>query len=97
MQVGVLFPAVSILYFNFRFTSLQMLRTDGAVDWEFFTIGEGLAREYFLAVANHMKILPNGIKTYEVDSVIYKWNWNLFVPFQCIKTYGATKWTGLAG
>ena len=88
---------VNGVFLNFRFHSLQRIRTDGAVDWEFFNVGEGLAREYFLVVANHVKILPNGVKTYVLDSVIYKWNWNLFVPFQCIKTYGAKKWSALSG
>ena len=80
-----------------RFQSLQKIRTDGALDWEFFVIGTGLRREYFLVVANNVRILPNGQRTYEVESVIYKWNWNLFVPFQCIKTNGAKKWTALVG
>eukprot|EP00794_Sanderia_malayensis_P006818 gene6818-7587_t len=80
-----------------RFVSFQRLRTDAAVDWEFFSIGEGLATEYFLAVANNFKIDRNGRKNYLVDSVIYKWNWNLFVPFQCIKAHGANKWTAIKG
>lgn len=84
----------------FRFRSFQKLRTDGAVDLEFFVIGQGISREYFLAVANHVKNMQ-GVqgtqKVYEVDSIIYKWNWNIFVPFQCIKTYGAKKWTAVSG
>ena len=81
----------------FRFQSLQKLRTDGAVDWEFFKVGQGLAQEYFIAVANHVKVLPNGAKTYEIESVIYKWNKDLFVTFQCVKTFGAKKWTAIHG
>lgn len=84
-------------YLYFRFNSLQKLRTDGAVDFEFFKIGQGLSQEYFLAVANQQKILPSGEEKYDIDSVIYKWNWNVFVPFQCIKTYGAKKWTAITG
>jgi len=80
-----------------RFSSLQRLRTDGAVDFEFFTVGKGLAKEYFLAVANYVKVLPNGEKVFEVESVIYKWNWNVFVPFQCLMTNGAKKWTAITG
>ncbi len=80
-----------------RFVSFQKLRTDAAVDWEFFSIGDGLATEYFLAVANHFKMDKSGNREYIIDSVIYKWNWNLFVPFQCIKAYGARKWSALKG
>ncbi|XP_012553483.3 uncharacterized protein LOC101236068 [Hydra vulgaris] len=83
--------------FTSRFQSFQKLRTDGAVDWEFFSIGEGVSTEFFLAVANFVKVLPNGQKKYDIDSVIYKWSWNLFVPFQCVKTYGAKKWTAIKG
>lgn len=80
------------------FKSFQKLRTDGACDWEFFSIGEGLATEYFLAVANHIVYDKNiGKFALAVDSVIYKWNWNVFVPFQCIKTTGAHKWTAITG
>ena len=80
-----------------RFDSFQKLRTDGALDWEFFTIGEGLATEYFLAVANNAKYDKAGKLNHEVDSVIYKWNWNMFVPFQCIRTNAALKWTAIQG
>ncbi|XP_066920173.1 uncharacterized protein [Clytia hemisphaerica] len=80
-----------------QFRSFQKLRTDGAIDLEFFVIGRGITREYFLAVANHVKVVPGLGKTHEVDSIIYKWNWNLFVPFQCIKTNGAKKWTAVTG
>jgi len=73
------------------------LRTDGAVDFEFFVIGQGISREYFLVVANQVRVLPGIGRTYSVDSVIYKWNWNLFVPFQCIRTNGAKKWTAIGG
>ena len=67
------------------------------MDFEFFVIGQGISREYFLVVANQVKVLPGIGRTYEVDSVIYKWNWNLFVPFQCITTNGAKKWTAIGG
>ena len=80
-----------------RFKSFQKLRTDGAFDMEFFSIGEELSTEYFLAVANNAKYDKAGKINYEVDSVIYKWNWNLFVPFQCIKTRAALKWTAISG
>ncbi len=80
-----------------RFISFQRLRTDAALDLEFFSIGDGLATEYFLAVANHFKVDKMGKKQFFIDSVIYKWNWNIFVPFQCIKAYGARKWTTVKG
>ena len=80
-----------------RFESFQKVRTDGALDWEFFSIGEGLSTEYFLAVANNAKYDQDGRLNYEIDSVIYKWNWNLFVPFQCIRTNAAIKWTAISG
>ena len=79
------------------FKSFQKLRTDAALDWEFFSIGEGLATEYFLAVANNFKHDKSGKKNSEVDSIIYKWNWNMFVPFQCIRTIAALKWTAISG
>lgn len=79
------------------FASFQKLRTDGALDLEFFSIGEGLATEYFLAVANNLKYDKSGKRNHVVDSIIYKWNWNLFVPFQSITTNGAFKWTAISG
>lgn len=66
------------------FAEYQSFATSMAADWEFFTIGE----EYYLALAN------NGINnvTYDVDSKIFKWNGNYFVPFQSIPTRGARDW-----
>ena len=79
------------------FESFQKLRTEAANDWEFFSIGEGLTTEYFLAVANMYKVDSKQQRFYETESVIYKWNWNLFVPFQCIKTTNAQKWKSIKG
>ena len=42
-----------------RFNSLQKLWTDGAVDFEFFRVGQSLSQEYFSEVANQLKILPS--------------------------------------
>ena len=42
-----------------RFNSLQKLWTDGAVDFEFLRVGQGLSQEYFLEVANQLEILPS--------------------------------------
>ncbi|XP_058471470.1 thrombospondin-type laminin G domain and EAR repeat-containing protein-like [Solea solea] len=61
----------------------QMLRTSGAYDWEFFTVGP----YHFLVVANAF----DGVTT-SVDSVIYVWVNGQFQVFQTIKTFCATDW-----
>ncbi|KAK5857618.1 hypothetical protein PBY51_010850 [Eleginops maclovinus] len=61
----------------------QMLRTSGAYDWEFFTVGP----YHFLVVANAF----DGVTT-SVDSVIYIWVNGSFQVFQTIKTFCATDW-----
>uniref|UniRef100_A0A3Q0SCS6 Thrombospondin type laminin G domain and EAR repeats n=1 Tax=Amphilophus citrinellus TaxID=61819 RepID=A0A3Q0SCS6_AMPCI len=61
----------------------QMLKTSGAYDWEFFTVGP----YYFLVVANAF----DGVTT-SVDSVIYVWVNGSFQVFQKIKTFCATDW-----
>ncbi|XP_067099766.1 thrombospondin-type laminin G domain and EAR repeat-containing protein-like [Osmerus mordax] len=61
----------------------QMLRTSGAYDWEFFTVGP----YHFLVVANAF----DGVTTH-VDSVIYVWLNGNFRVFQTIKTFCATDW-----
>ncbi|KAM6972891.1 thrombospondin-type laminin G domain and EAR repeat-containing protein-like [Aplochiton taeniatus] len=61
----------------------QALRTSGAYDWEYFTVGP----YHFLAVANAF----DGVTTY-VDSVIYVWVNGRFQVFQTIKTFCATDW-----
>ncbi|XP_034050860.1 thrombospondin-type laminin G domain and EAR repeat-containing protein-like [Thalassophryne amazonica] len=61
----------------------QLLRTSGAYDWEFFTVGP----YHFLVVANAF----DGVTT-SVDSVIYVWVNGSFQVFQTIKTYCATDW-----
>ena len=47
------------------FQEFQSIATNGAYDWEFFTIGSN----HYLAVANRL----NG-STYNIDSKIYQWN-----------------------
>ena len=54
----------------------QLLRTSGAYDWEFFTVGP----YHFLVVANAF----DGVTTH-VDSVIYVWLNGSFRVFQTIK------------
>ncbi|KAM3870975.1 thrombospondin-type laminin G domain and EAR repeat-containing protein [Diretmus argenteus] len=61
----------------------QTLRTSGAYDWEFFTVGP----YHFLVVANAF----DGVTTH-VDSVIYVWLNGSFRVFQTIKTFCATDW-----
>lgn len=65
------------------FEPFQEIATAGAADWEFFTIGS----EVYLTVANHY----NGT-TYNVNSIIYRWNNNNFTPMQTILTNGAFDW-----
>lgn len=65
------------------------LTATGAVDCEIFSLGSEKKSEFFLAVANH-KDRVNGMDKYDVDSVIYKFANEKFVPFQCLKTIGAT-------
>ncbi|XP_035217633.1 uncharacterized protein LOC118190946 [Stegodyphus dumicola] len=64
--------------------SHQKIRTYGASDWEFFSLGPGLGQEFFLVVANKYPDIS------EAKSVIYKFVNDKFVPFQCLPTYGAT-------
>ncbi|TRZ00568.1 hypothetical protein DNTS_022952 [Danionella cerebrum] len=61
----------------------QTIRTAGAYDWEFFTIGP----YHFLVVANTF----NG-KSTVIDSIIYIWLGGTFQPYQSITTYGAIDW-----
>ena len=57
------------------FVEFQSIPTDGANDWEFFTIGS----DHYLAVAN----------TYNYNSKLYRWNGASFVEFQSIPTNSA--------
>ena len=61
----------------------QTISTNGALDWEYFTIDNN----HYLVVANQY----NG-STYNIDSKIYKWNGNSFIEFQSIPTNGASYW-----
>ncbi|GFQ81846.1 tspear [Trichonephila clavata] len=58
----------------------QKIRTYGAVDWEFFTLGSGISQEFFLAVANKDGGDSN------IHTVIYKFVKDRFVTFQCLKS-----------
>lgn len=65
------------------FETQQTIATIGALDWESFEIGG----ETYLAVANH-----HNDSSYNVDSMIYKWNGTLFVEFQAVPTNSACDW-----
>lgn len=76
-----------------RFLHHQAVPTVGATDWEFFQVNGNS----YLAVANSFNHRPNSPvdeKQHEVDSVIYKFDTNsgLFVVFQSLTTYSASKW-----
>jgi hypothetical protein len=65
------------------FAEFQSIPTNGAVDWEFFTVGD----DAFLAVANAY----NG-STYNINSTIYRWNGAGFTEFRLFPTIGASDW-----
>ncbi|MCP4362604.1 MAG: hypothetical protein GY796_31750 [Chloroflexi bacterium] len=65
------------------FVEMQTILTNGALDWEFFTVGS----EAYLAVANYY----DGT-TYNIDSTIYRWNGTSFVQFQTVPTNSAWDW-----
>jgi len=66
-------------YFQEAFT----IPTQGAADWEFFTL-EG---ENYLIVANYM----SGT-TRNANSTLYRWNGSFFTPTQTFATEGAAEW-----
>ena len=80
----------SVLYrWNRRSKSFevhQRLRTSGAYDWEFFTVGP----YHFLVVANAF----DGVTTH-IDSVIYVWLSGSFQVFQTIKVRDRETETGM--
>ena len=80
--------AINSQIFKFDATSnsfllFQSIPTQGATDWEFFTIDN----QSYLAVANSY----NGT-TRAVNSFIYRFNGAQFVPFQTIATLQAMDW-----
>ncbi|XP_076335097.1 uncharacterized protein LOC143238612 [Tachypleus tridentatus] len=70
--------------------SFQRIRTYGAMDFEYFYLGEQLEKEFFLVIANNHDAY-SGYAKYEVNTVIYKFVRDKFIPFQCLRTMGATK------
>jgi hypothetical protein len=65
------------------FEEEDAIPTDGANDWESFTIGS----DSYLAIANNY----NG-STFNIDSKIYRWNGTTFTESQSIPTTGAADW-----
>lgn len=80
-----------------KWRSFQRIHTSGAVDWEFFKLGSGANEEYFLAVANNYGRLPDGRIKYDVNSVIYKYTDDGFVPHTVLPTVSATQMTSYRG
>jgi hypothetical protein len=74
---------ISQAYAQGLFYEYQPMPTQGADDWESFTIGSDI----FLAVANY----HNG-SSYNINSKIYIWNGDEFELFQAIPTNGAVDW-----
>ncbi|XP_071848046.1 uncharacterized protein [Apostichopus japonicus] len=68
----------------------QYIYTHGAKDWEFFVISEDKDQENFLVLASNEKD-ESGVER----SIIYKYIWHKFVPFQCLETSGAKKWQAI--
>lgn len=66
------------------FTEFQAIPTNGAADWESFSI-DG---KTYLAVANH----HDDVTSYNTDSKIYEWNGSIFVEIQSFETHGAMDW-----
>ena len=69
--------------FQPSFTEFQGIETNGAYNWEYFSIGES----HFLVIANYY----NGT-TRNIDSKIYKWNGFSFISYQSLGTNGALDW-----
>jgi hypothetical protein len=61
----------------------EALATNGAADLEFFSIGD----DHFLAVAN-----TRSSSSYDVNSVVCRWDGTRFVEYQSIPTSGARDW-----
>lgn len=71
---------------EYKWYSIQKIKTTGAVDCEIFSLGPDNNREFFLTIANNLdKDVTTGALKFNVDSVIYKFSNDKFVPFQCLK------------
>jgi len=74
-----LFMPITNDVLNAEFELYQSIPTIGVRDFEFFTIND----EKYLAIIN-----SKDSNTYNINSVIYKWNGNSFIEFQSISTNG---------
>lgn len=66
----------NILFVSLRFRSFQVLKVPFARKWRHFTIGD----DVFFAVASNSR---------SHDSPVFKWNGNMFIPFQRLPTVKA--------
>ena len=76
-----------------KWKSIQKIRTYGAVACEFFkfkTQDHPSEDEYFLVLANNHDLDERGRVIRQVNSVIYKFYYDQFIPFQCLHTIGAS-------
>ena len=65
------------------FEEFSSVLTAGAADWEYFQIGT----DHYLVVAN-----SRGISSYDVNSTLYRWDGQAFLPIQSILTHNALDW-----
>ncbi|XP_072171119.1 uncharacterized protein [Diadema setosum] len=80
-----------ILLYNLhlhKFETFQELTTYGAINMAVFTFGTGLDTETFLLVANTY----NDHEDKPPKSIIYKYNSDRFVPFQCLEVTDIVGW-----
>lgn len=76
-----------------KWKSIQKIRTYGAVACEFFkfkTQDHPSEDEYFLVLANNHDLDEYGRPNRQVNSVVYKFYYDQFIPFQCLHTIGAS-------
>ncbi|XP_033098518.1 uncharacterized protein LOC117102365 [Anneissia japonica] len=68
------------------FIHYQYIYVEGALDFEFFSFGEGIEQEFFLALA------VNRLKLDDEKSIIYKYYKGEFRIFQYVEANQAEKW-----
>lgn len=77
-----------------KFESYQKIRTNGVEDLKHFEFEdkETGEKEHFLVVANSFQLSSDGTRDYLINSVIYKFVDDYFIPFQSFKIHGAKRW-----
>ncbi|KAK6626302.1 hypothetical protein RUM43_006613 [Polyplax serrata] len=82
-----------------KFQMFQRIKTHGAQHFAYFQFQDDNLRkaEHFLAVANYMGKNRNGALTSHLDSIIYKFDGDRFMPFQSFKLLGAVQWLPVQG